>query len=247
MDNKYRVPALEKANEALKRIAGEPYRYRLIDLSDKLGLNKSSLYSLLLTMEALGWVAKDGSGKYGIGPSLAALGGGYQLGHDLTKAFQREARPSKERLGETIQLAKLYGSNVLYLAKEEAPSPVRLVSEPGMTFPAHATALGKAMLAQLSDSELESLYPADELEAVTPNTLTSREALFAELRTIRQRGYAEDLEEAVMGFRCVAAPVRGSRTGELAAVSCSMPLHAWESKKSEVASEIRALALRLSS
>ncbi len=78
--------------------------------------------------------------------------------------FRKEASITKHIIKETIQLAKLEGREVLYLAKEEMPSPVRLASEPGIKFPAHATALGKVMLAFQDRAELDALYTSGELE-----------------------------------------------------------------------------------
>lgn len=245
MEKKYWVPALEKADGILRLLADEPDTLRLIDISERLGIHKSSMFSLLQTMEALGWVSRDKANTYALGPAFARLGGSYYRDNDLISAFRREAQQSKLAIGETIQLARLEGSDVLYLAKVEAPTPVRLASEPGMKFPAHATALGKAMLATLTDTELQTLYPVSSLPSLTPFTLTARESLFSQLAEIRRLGCAYDEQEAVVGFCCVAAPIRSSQSTSVA-VSCSMPLHLWETKRELAQTELFRLAARLS-
>jgi DNA-binding IclR family transcriptional regulator len=88
-------------------------------------------------------------------------------------------------IGETIQLAKLEKNEVFYLAKEVAPSPVQLVSEPGMRFPAHATALGKAMLAALQEVEVRELYRGVSLARLTPHTLTTLDSLLDNLKLVQ--------------------------------------------------------------
>ncbi|MFC4809382.1 IclR family transcriptional regulator [Paenibacillus sp. GCM10023250] len=243
---KYWVPALEKADNVLAMLASEPSRHKLIDLSKRLGINKSSMFSLLTTMEALQWVKRSEGDTYALGSAFAAYGSAYAKNYDLNRSFQAEAAAARDRLQETIQLARLEGNQVLYLGKAEAVSPVRLQSEPGMLLPAHATALGKAMLAQLGEGELLRLFPEPALPALTPHTFTDREALFRQLREIRERGCAIDDQESVMGFRCVAAVIPGGAGQAPAAVSCSMLLHQWETKAEDARAEITALARRLS-
>ncbi|WP_219838151.1 IclR family transcriptional regulator [Paenibacillus sp. R14(2021)] len=244
-ERKYWVPALEKADKVLAVLASEPASLKLIDLSRRLEINKSSMFSLLNTMEALQWVKRGTGDTYSLGHAFAAYGSSYVKHYDLNQSFHEEAASARDRLQETVQLAKLEGNQVRYLGKVEAISPVRLQSEPGMLLPAHATALGKAMLAQLSEEELLKLYPEAELAKLTPLTIDNREALFRQLRMIREQGYAEDDQESVMGFRCAAAAIHGGE-GHTAAVSCSMLLHQWEVKAGEARAEMIALARRLS-
>ncbi|MDF2962977.1 MAG: IclR family transcriptional regulator [Paenibacillus sp.] len=247
MEKKYWVPALEKANDVLQTISEQPSKLRLIDLSNHLGINKSSMFSLLNTMEALDWVVRETEGTYSLGSKLGFIGNAFFKQFDLIDRFRKEAAVTKHTIQETIQLAKLEQQEVLYLAKEEMPSPVRLASEPGMKLPAHITALGKAMLASLDTLTLEQLFPQEELEPCpTPHTIKQRSELLAQLETARKEGYAYDLQEAVMGFCCVAAPVLDAQGKVIAAISCSMFQHEWEQKRELAQREICALAARLS-
>jgi DNA-binding IclR family transcriptional regulator len=191
-------------------------------------------------------VERDKADTYALGPVHSLWGSSYFRQYDLIAIFHREAAVAKSIVGETIQLAKLEGNEVLYLAKEEAPTPVRLASDPGMKFPAHATALGKALLSGLQDETLHELYPGEALAGLTPYTLRTKEELFEQLRTVSRNGYATDVQEAVVGFCCVAAPVIDRSGKAVAAVSCSMPLHQWERKEEIAKREIIALAQRLS-
>ncbi|MFC5649118.1 IclR family transcriptional regulator [Paenibacillus solisilvae] len=245
-ERKYWVPALDKADRVLSMIAQEPGENKLIDLSNRLEINKSSMFSLLQTMEALQWVKKSSKDTYALGTAIATLGSSIIQKFDLHDAFQSEAIAARDRLQETIQLAKRMDDYILYMGKVEALTPVRLLSEPGMRLPVHATALGKVMLAQLPESEWLRLYPQTELLPMTAFTIKDREALFIQLKQIKEQGYALDDQEAVVGFRCVASPVFNQAQEVIAAVSCSMPLHQWETKAAETQQEISRLALRLS-
>ncbi|CAG7631621.1 IclR family transcriptional regulator [Paenibacillus allorhizosphaerae] len=247
MEKKYWVPALEKANDVLLAISEQPSGLKLIDLSKRLGINKSSMFSLLNTMEALDWAVREQDGTYSLGSKLGYIGNAFFKQFSLIDRFRKEASVTKHIIQETIQLAKLEQHEVLYLAKEEMPSPVRLASEPGKKLPAHATALGKAMLAWQEPDHVKALFAEDTLgPCLTPHTLQSREELIRQLGEVREAGYAFDLQEAVMGFCCVAAPVRGSDGEVVAAISCSMFQHEWEQKRELATAEICALAKRLS-
>jgi DNA-binding IclR family transcriptional regulator len=246
MEKKYWVPALEKADGVLQAIADKPNRLRLIDLSAQLSIHKSSMFSLLQTMETLSWIVKNGDDTFALGPAMGRLGGAYASGNNLIRSFHREAQAAAAAIGETVQLARLEGSEVLYLAKVEVPSPIRLASDPGMKFPAHATALGKVLLAGLTAELRAGLYPDPELPPITPYSLQTREALFREVDEATGSGFATDRQEAVVGFFCVAAPVQGSGDETVAAVSCSMPAHVWERKQETAREEIGKLAIRLS-
>lgn len=246
MDKKYWVPALEKADGILRLVSEEPYKHRLIDLSNQLGIHKSSMYSILQTMEVLDWVNRDTNDTYAVGSAAGRWGDSYLQGQDLISSFHREATATRDRLQETVQLARLEGNKVLYLAKEEAPTMVRLASGPGMKFPAHVTALGKLLLSFIDDKDLDSLYPIQELTSATEYSLKTKADLVKQLRIIRDEGIAFDEQEVIVGFSCVSAPIL-SKSGEaIAAVSCTMQQHIWEKKKDVAEAEIRHLANRLS-
>jgi DNA-binding IclR family transcriptional regulator len=114
-------------------------------------------------------------------------------------------------------------AHVLYLASRESRDSVRVVSRVGRRLPVHVTALGQALLADLTEAEVDALLPA-QLTALTPNTITERSALHAELDVVRKRGWAFEREQGTEGVACVAVAV-GYRIPATDAVSCSMPAH----------------------
>lgn len=246
MNQKYSVPALDRAHAVLTLLVDEPYRWKLSDLAKRLNMSKSTLYSLLQTMERLQWVSRDRSDTYAVGGAMGRFGSAFFRQYDLIDDFRRLAEPVMRRLQESIQLAVLEETDVLYLAKVEAPSPVQMVSGPGVRFPAHATGLGKSLLSGMDEAQIRRLFPDEALPKITVHTIGSREALLQELKKVKQNGYATDIQEGVMGFCCVSAPVRDASGRTVAAVSCSMPIHHWEGKRDAALKEIVDLAARLS-
>lgn len=244
-DRKYWAPALEKAHLILSLISKEPSKRKQMDLSKQLGIHKSSLFVLLHTMETLEWVKKGSDDTYSLGQWFGDMGHAYFGQYSLLDQFRVEAEKTRNEIGETIQLAKLDGNHVLYLGKVDAPSQVKLMSEPGMRLPAHATALGKALIAYLPDSQREKFLHSP-LEQMTPLTLTQAFQLETQLKEIRDKGYATEEQEAVMGFCCVAAPVFDGNGAAVAAVSASIPLHIWELRKETARDGLMKLAARLS-
>jgi len=110
---------------------------------------------------------------------------------------------------------------VLYLASRESRDSVRVVSRVGRRLPAHLTALGQALLAQLTTDEVNALLPGD-LVAYTERTIIDKEALHKELDDVRGRGWAFEREQGTVGVACVAATV-DYRIPASDAISCSMP------------------------
>ena len=245
MERKYWVPALERADKVLACIAKAPSELKLMDLSAATGINKSTMFSLLQTMEAMNWISREKGDTYRLGSVFGMLGHAYFKGFDLVELFQASASETVSIVGETLQLAKLEGGDILYLAKKEAVSPVRMTTEPGMRLPAYSTALGKMMLAGMKDEQVGALYADDAFQSFTAHTVADIDALIEELHKVRDQGYALDEEEAVVGFTCIAAPILEAGL-TVAAASFSMPTHHWEQKRKLAITELQKLTKQIS-
>lgn len=250
MDRKYWVPALERADLILTAISRKQGEYKLTDLCEATAINKSSMFSLLRTMEALNWVKRDEQEVYSLGAGMAYLNAvfneSYKQNYNLVEQFLQESQESVKAVGETFQLSVLDRSEIIYLAKQEGPSLVKLESSPGMRFPAHATAMGKMMLALLPLDELTRRYPDSLLSPVTSHTVTDWGQFTERLAEIRSSGYAVDQEEIIEGIYCVAAPVMDAFGKAVAAVSTSMLRHAYLDKQEAAIREVIRLGKKLS-
>jgi DNA-binding IclR family transcriptional regulator len=189
-----------------------------------LGLPNSSAHNLLQTMIRRDYVELDPEGRrYRLGLRLWQVAQAYVADRDVVGIARPLMQQVVDATQETVQLARLDGIENVYLAIAESPHPMKLVSRVGARLLAHATGLGKALLAGLPPDEARRRLASARLPALTPNTITDPDALMAELAAVRERGYAMDDEEYVIGCRCLAMPVRDERGQAAVAMSVSIP------------------------
>ncbi|CAL9295808.1 IclR family transcriptional regulator [Streptomyces sp. SudanB52_2052] len=195
---------------------------RLDQLAAELRVPRSSMYQLLQTLVDAGWVRTDATGSlYGIGIRALLTGTGYLDGDRRIRLVRPYLDEASDALGETIHLARLDGRDVVYLATRESHEYLRTISRVGRRVPAHAGALGKALLAERPDDELP--FGDEPLTALTENTHTDRAALLADLAGVRERGYSIDREETVPGIAGFGFALRYG-TPVVDAISCSVPV-----------------------
>ncbi|HEX8629930.1 MAG TPA: IclR family transcriptional regulator [Catenuloplanes sp.] len=216
------VKSADRTLEVLELLADRPGRHSLVELSRLLDIPKSSLHGILRTMAQRGWVETDAAGvRFGLGVRALQVGAAYIDADDAVGLLAGVLDELSREFGETVHLGRLDGPNVVYLAKRESVHPLRLFSSIGRRLPAHATALGKVLLAGYSDTEVDRLL-SWPLPALTRHTIVTPEPLHAELAAIRERGYASDREENTEGIVCfaMAVPLRSPATD---AISMSVP------------------------
>lgn len=190
----------------------------------ELRLPNSSAHQLLATMTDGGFVDYDETARvYKLGPRLWAVAQSYTGVGDIAGIALPFMQRLVDEVGETTQLSALQARHNVYLAVVDSPHPMRLESSIGARLPAHATGLGKTLLAALSNAEIARRLGQVELERYTAHTHTSLASLMLEIETIRSRGYGEDNEEFVVGCKCVARPVRDPRGQTVAAMSVTVP------------------------
>lgn len=196
------------------------------ELHRRTGFPRSSLHQLLHTLTAMRWIVPtpDGS-KVGVGPHALLCGTAY-LDQDLALPYAgRILEQVRDKVGYTAHYARLERTNVLYLATRETLQPRRATSRIGRQLPAHATALGKALLAELTPREVAALLSPAPLPALTEHTIVDPDLLAAELEETRVRGYALEREQNTPGIACVSAVVP-YRLPATDAISCSVPIEA---------------------
>ncbi|GAA2588695.1 IclR family transcriptional regulator [Dactylosporangium fulvum] len=216
------VKSASRTLEVLEALAASPHRRSLVDLARALNIPKSSLHGILRTMAKRGWVESDDTGtRFGLGVRALQVGAAYLMTDDTVGLLGGVLDDLSQQFGETVHLGRLDGAHVVYLAKRESVHPLRLYSAIGRQLPAHATALGKVLLADRPDDALDQLL-AWPLQALTAHTITTRDALRAELSTVRARGYAVDREENTEGIVCFAMAVP-LQTPATDAISLSVP------------------------
>lgn len=217
-----RVASVSRAMRVLEAFAGHPEGVALSRLAATLGHGKASLSKILGTLAAEGFVRQDPvTARFQLGWRLLALA----FGHAERVGMPGLCLPILQRLAdetdELAQLAIVEDDQLLFVAKAEGPGQqIRMLPLVGLVAPAHATASGKAWLAQLPEAEALAILARLRLRRLAPRTITSRPKLLAQLRQARARGYAVVDEELVEGGRAAAAPILvGGRVVGAVAVS----------------------------
>jgi IclR family transcriptional regulator, acetate operon repressor len=192
--------------DALARSAGS---LQLTELAQQTRLNVSTGHHLLATLVKWGYVARTPGRRYALGARGLHLAQAFLKQVDLPRRAQPHVDRISVETGETVQLAVLQGDAVVTLLKREGRHAVRVDSGAvGSGEAAHATALGKAMLAWLPEHELRRILQTRGMARFTPNTITNVDDLIEDLRLARRNGHAVDREEHQPGVTCVAAAVR---------------------------------------
>lgn len=188
-----------------------------------LRMPKSSLHALLAAAGGRGYIEQDpASRQYTLGLRAWETGQAYIRQHDFLVEAEKAMRGFVASVNETVQLARLDGNENVYIAKVDSTHLLRLQSEVGGRLLAHATGLGKVLLAELPAADLAVRFAQSGLPRMTPNTIIELAALEAELAVTRSRGFGIDNEEYTPGLFCLALPVRvGGRVA--AAISASIP------------------------
>lgn len=196
--------------------------YTPTEISIAINVPKSTITPILRTLLQRKFITlnKD-SGKYVIGIAAFVVGYAALPNLNLLELIKGGMKKIVTKTSETCQLGILVDGDVLYIAKEESPEPIRLISFVGNRLPAYATGIGKALLSAYSLSELKSLYPLP-LQTMTPYTVKDIDTLFHELEISKRQNFFIEKEENSLGIICLSVPL--IYQGKIvAAISVSIP------------------------
>jgi IclR family acetate operon transcriptional repressor len=209
----------------LLELIGERQALRVAEAADLLGVARSTAHRLLTALRRRGFVMQDRpNGAYRPGPALVEIGLAAVSRIDIRRVARPVLEELREQTQETASLAVLEGTSIRFVDCAESPRSVRVGNRTGVVRAAHASAVGKAILAGLSAAEIDRRYPHEELPAATTGAaLTSRTALKAELAEIRNQGYALNWEESADGVCAVAVALRDTVGQPLAGLGVAAP------------------------
>jgi IclR family acetate operon transcriptional repressor len=192
----------------LELIASKDRLFTLQGLVEETGMAKPTLHRMLQQLEGAGLLIRENNGRhYGIGARLRRMAESLLLNDSHHGARHAVLRDLVEELGESCNLTTLSGNEIVYLDRVETPEPLRFTLHPGSRVPAHCSASGKLILAQLAPAQRRRLLEAAPLRRYTPNTVTDVDRIEEELRQVRRDGYAIDAEEFLPGLVCAAVLV----------------------------------------
>ncbi|HVZ52103.1 MAG TPA: IclR family transcriptional regulator [Pseudolabrys sp.] len=219
------VQSIGRAFAILEEIARNRDGIGLADLSKRVGLHNSTTFHLVKTMVSLGYVRqlKD-SKRYRIGRPLFALAASALDELEMTSLATPVLENLSRETGESAHFSVRMGDAVVVLARTSGPGAFQLTDRVGVVRPAHCTALGKIMLANLSEPQFERFLTSAELKPHTPNSIVAPEALRREIAEVRRTGMAIDNGEFDSELRCVAVPVRDFSGAVIGAIGVSGPV-----------------------
>jgi len=222
----YPIKVLNKSLSILETLLQHNSPMSMTEISEKLGLYPSTIHRILDTLKHWGYVEQGSNNqKYQLGLKLLELGMAKLHQIDLVKEAHPFLKELVNKCNETVHLGVLEEEEVLYLAKEESSQIIRMCSYVGKRAPLHSTALGKVLLADLSEEERRKILEQKGLPRITEKTITNKEGLEKELNRIKKQGFALDRRENEKDVCCIAAPIKNYQGKVIAAVSISSPVY----------------------
>lgn len=218
------VQSVDRALSILELLGEYPNGLGLISISKELSLPKSTAHRLVHSLISRGFVYQNNENeRYNLSLKVAKLSLGIIENIDIRK----KARPFIEELStntnEIVHLCILDGHEVVYIDKVESNRTMRMYSQIGKRALLHCTGVGKMILSDLKDSEINDIINQTGLPRFTENTITTKVALLNEIQLIRSRGYSLDREEHESGIYCISAPIYDYTGKVIAGFSVSGP------------------------
>ena len=243
------VPAVSRALDILELFLDQE-SLSAPEITERLQLPRTTVHELVSTLVARSYLTRvpGQPTRYRLGMRLFQLGSVFAEQLDLAREAQAVAQEVAAACDETVHVAVLDGTDVVYIAKVDSTHPVRMVSAVGRRLPAHCTGVGKMLLSGLTPEALDARYPPGrDLPAMTPKSITSPSRLRAHLAEVRAQGVAYDDCESNEAVHCAAAPVYDHTDTMVAAMSISVPTIRWsEERRQELSALVREGAAKLS-
>ncbi len=216
------IQAVERALNILDLFNEQKVELNLADISQQTGLHKSTLHSLLKTLQAQGYIEQtEANAPYRLGVKLLERGYLVQRSRDFITVARPYLEELSERTGQTVHLGVLDGKSGVYVDKVEGTRSIIVYSRIGRRMPIHTTAIGKVLLAFQSAAVIGRTLDGYDFASSTENTITQRAEYEAALAKVRSDGFAVDEQENVRGCRCAAVPIWGHDRKLVAAISIS--------------------------
>lgn len=212
---------LDRGLAIMEILANDENSLSISEIARRLDVHRTIAHRLVATLEQRRYVARAADNKYQLGSILLHVAS--RVGRELRTVARPFLIALNKEVDETIHLVVPAGTEVLFIDAYESSKSLRVTSRTGQSLPAHATSVGKAILATLPIEELEALYPSSTLPRIAPGTLSKRSELYAQLKVVRQSGYAVSSEESESGVGSIGVAIVGQNGVAQAALSIAAP------------------------
>lgn len=247
---KYPVQTVEKALEIIELLTGNQYKdgISISELSKELGLGKSTVHRIIETMESKSYVSQDDENKkYQLSWKLFELGNSIPRRRNLFNMDTSLLQELCDRFQETVNMGVKVDSSVVTINKINPTTSLIANLQIGTREALYATAMGKALISEMTREEIIKIIGDGPYEQYTSKTISSIDQLMGDIELIRRRGFSTDEEEFSAGLTCISVPIRDYRNEIVAAISLSgATIRMTESKLNEIQEELRAVTRKLS-
>lgn len=211
----------------------------ITEIAEKVDLHKSTVYRLLNTLVWKGYIKQNkNTSKYGLTLKLFELGNKKVEKMDFVTIAQPYLKELMEKTNEVVHLVVREENEIMYLAKVEPQKSMKMYTRIGMRKPMYCTAMGKAMMSQMSEEEVEEIWNSSDIKKLTENTIVDIEKLKESLSEIRKKGYAVDDQEVEIGIRCIGTVVKDHKNNVSGAISLSSSIITFTEDKIEYFSKM---------
>lgn len=214
------VEALAKGLAVLEAFDAAHPDMTLSDVARRTGVTPATARRSLITLMALGYVGQNGK-RFHLRPKVMALGSGFYFAARIDEFMAPELRQIVDTHGDASSVAMLDGADVVYIAHHSTQRARRATAVVGARYPAHATSLGRVLLAGLEDAALEAVLKAMQPAALTARTVTDKADLRRLILDAREQGYATTVDQLDYGITALAVPIRAADGRVVAALNSS--------------------------
>ncbi len=223
-ESKRNIQSIERAVTVLDYLMKKPHGEHLTTISRELGLNKSTAFSIISTLENLRCVTQNqDNGRYMLGLRLLEFAQSLLLNLDIVNIAKPYLRDLASQYDETINLALLSGNDVIYVDRVQSSKSIRVEMRLNEKVPVYCCSTGKIFLAFMEEEQRKRILDKTTFQPRTIYSISNRAQLEADLDIIRQRGYAYDREEYEIGLTCIASPIRNRHGETIASISLNAP------------------------
>ena len=224
-EKKTPIQVIERADRLLDAIANQTDQPATLKvLSAESGLHPSTAFRILSSLSCIGFVRRDGSGRYSLGLKLRELGRRVRMSADIRTESKSVMESLRDEIGETVNLTIREGDEMVYVERATTTRMMRVERVIGSRAPLHVTAVGKLILGEDDDAAVEAYAERTGLPALTEKTHTELNSLKQDILTSKMRGYALDREETELGVGCIGVLVKDENGDAVAGLSISFPI-----------------------
>jgi IclR family pca regulon transcriptional regulator len=221
-EDKDYVQSLERGLSVILAFSDHHPKLSLAEIANLTELSRPTVRRIVLTLERLGYMTAVGR-QYSLTPHVLALGNAYLSSLNLTEVAQPFMEEVTRVTGHTCSLATLDDEDAVFIARVPARQVMRMTLTTGTRLPAYATSMGRVLLANLRDTEIDAFLQKASMPQLTARTITDPDRLREVLLDVRERGWALVDQEFEEGVRSFSAPIREAAGRVIATLSMSVP------------------------